>query len=263
MKKISNLYNQRLNFLRQNAFQNGFYQSYIDKEGLYLDNEKTMMLTGQAMALLNDIATKDQAKSLIKKTKELLYESNLGGYKLNTKYEDNKFFGRAFYFSYNHKENGAVFSHMVMMYAFGLYNYGYVKEGRQAMMNLLELSLDKKSKVYRGIPEYFNDKGEGKYSYLTGSASWLIYLIRNQIFGIKFKNGNLFFEPKLDSNDFIDSKAIINTVIFGKKVEITYQNENLIPYNEYKIESIFSDGKKLSLPIKKGYNKILVRLVKK
>ena len=263
MKKISNLYNQRLNFLRQNAFQNGFYQSYIDKEGLYLDNEKTMMLTGQAMALLNDIATKDQATSLIRKTKELLYESNLGGYKLNTKYEENKFFGRAFYFSYNHKENGAVFSHMVMMYAFGLYNYGYVKEGRQAMMNLLELSLDKKSKVYRGIPEYFNDKGEGKYSYLTGSASWLIYLIRNQIFGIKFKNGNLFLEPKLDSKDFIDSKAIINTVIFGKKVEITYQNENLIPYNEYKIESIFSEGKKLSLPIKKGYNKILVRLIKK
>jgi cellobiose phosphorylase len=215
------------------------------------------------MALVNDIATKDQATSLIRKTKELLYESNLGGYKLNTKYEENKFFGRAFYFSYNHKENGAVFSHMVMMYAFGLYNYGYVKEGRQAVMNLLELSLDKKSKVYRGIPEYFNDKGEGKYSYLTGSASWLIYLIRNQIFGIKFKNGNLFLEPKLDSEDFIDSKAIINTVIFGKKVEITYQNENLIPYNEYKIGSIFSEGKKLSLPIKKGYNKILVRLVKK
>ena len=41
--------------------------------------------------------------------------------------------GRAFGFAYNHKENGAIFSHMVMMYAYGLYAYNLVDEARSSI----------------------------------------------------------------------------------------------------------------------------------
>ena len=69
-----------------------------------------MNLTGQAMALLSETLTQIQAKQISEKTKELLFNGSIGGYHLNSNY--NKVMsdmGRAFGFSYNNKENGAVF----------------------------------------------------------------------------------------------------------------------------------------------------------
>ena len=45
-----------------------------------------------------------------------------GGYRLNTDFKEEKFdLGRMFGFAYGEKENGAVFSHMAVMYANALY----------------------------------------------------------------------------------------------------------------------------------------------
>ena len=143
--------------------------------------------------------------------------------------------GRAYGFAYNHKENGAIFSHMVMMYAYGLYTYDLVDLGREAVFTLLDQSRLSTSKVWAGIPEYFTEKGEGKYPYLTGSASWLLLLLRKHIFGIKMEFGKLFIEPKLMKQDFIDNQAKIETQLFNQHILITYYNPKGLDYPNYKV----------------------------
>ena len=73
------------------------------------------------------------------------------------------------------KENGAVFSHMAVMYANALYKQGFIKEGYKVLKTLLETAMDfDRSRMYPGVPEYFDNDGRGLYSYLTGAASWYI-----------------------------------------------------------------------------------------
>ena len=39
--------------------------------------------------------------------------------------------------------------------------------------------------MYPGIPEYFDIKGRGVYTYLTGSASWVIITMINKFLALK------------------------------------------------------------------------------
>jgi len=256
LNALEKLYEMHLQHL-QKAFVNDVFQSYYDHQGKVLDDSNTVMLTGQAMALLNQIATQDQAIKIAKKTKQKLYQKHLGGYQLNSLYQKDKHpLGRAFYFAYGHKENGAVFSHMVMMYAYGLYQYNLKEDAREAWLTVLEQAMDKNSQVYEGIPEYFNDQGKGKYLYLTGSASWLLYLLRHQVFGLKFKLGKLYLEPQLTKKDFINRLATINTKTFGKHTTIQYHLEAK-SQNQF-IKTIIADQQEISLPIEKHYETIHV-----
>ena len=54
----------------------------------------------------------------------------MGGYRLNTDFGGVQLnLGRCFGFAFGHKENGAMFSHMAVMYANALYQRGLVREG--------------------------------------------------------------------------------------------------------------------------------------
>jgi len=248
-------------FLNVKALENDTYQSYYNNDGELLDNEETLSLTGQAMALLAHTPSKEQALKIAQKTKEKLFNPNIGGYHLNSDHKKVLHnMGRAFGFAYNHKENGAIFSHMVMMYAYGLYNYNLSKEGREAAFNVLYQSQKTASHVWAGIPEYFTEKGVGKYTYLTGSASWLLLLIRNQTFGIRFELGELTLNPKLTKADFIDGKASITTYLFNQKRKVTYHNDKNLAYGSYQISKILSNGKRVEQPIKQLENDIEVYL---
>src|SRR5690606_26510804 len=123
----------------------------------YQDKKGQMSLTGQAMALLHEVASPEQAKTLAKHTKDLLFDKSIGGYRLNSNYREVLTnMGRAYGFAYGHKENGAVFSHMAIMYAYGLYQYDLVDYGEEAYESILNRALHKDSGVLAGIPEYFN-----------------------------------------------------------------------------------------------------------
>ena len=248
-------------FLNEKAFESDTFQSYYDNQGKLLDDEKTLSLTGQAMALLAQTPSQEQAVKIAKKTKEKLFNPEIGGYHLNS---DHKkvlhHMGRAFGFAYNHKENGAIFSHMVMMYAYGLYNYDLAIEGREAAFKVLQQSQKTESHVWAGIPEYFTEKGIGKYTYLTGSASWVLLLLRNQTFGIHFDLGKLKLKPKLTKADFIDKKAAITTYIFNRKLTVTYYNPKDLEYGSYQISKIISNGKQIEQPIEHIENHIEVYL---
>ena len=71
-----------------------------------------------------------------------LYRREIGGYRLNTDFHELKFdMGRMFGFAYGEKENGAVFSHMTVMYANALYKRGFAKEGWKALKTLADTAL--------------------------------------------------------------------------------------------------------------------------
>ena len=151
-----------------------------------------------------------------------------------------------FGFAYGHKENGAVFSHMTTMYANALYKRGFVKEAYKALNTLYRQSADcETSKIYPGIPEYFNDRGRGMYHYLTGAASWMMLTVITEMFGVKGKKGALYLEPQLIKEQFDSEGKAAVTLNFGKRRwHITYVNANGADSGEYQIGSITLNGVK-------------------
>ena len=128
-----------------------------------------------------------------------MYRPEIGGYRLNTDFAELKFnLGRMFGFAYGEKENGAVFSHMTVMYANALYRRGFAKEGWKALKTLADAALHfETSRIYPGIPEYFSADGRGMYHYLTGAASWFMLTMITEVFGVRGEAGDLVLDTKL------------------------------------------------------------------
>jgi len=243
---LKDLSASRIAHLHEHAFLNERYQSYFNNDGVDVDSEDTMNLTGQTMALLSQTASPKQAGFIASKTRDLLFKKDLGGYQLNSDYKEILTnMGRAYGFAYGHKENGAVFSHMAVMYAYGLYQYNLVSYGREAFMSLLKRAQSLDAKVFLGIPEYFNDRGIGMYTYLTGSASWMLKLIRTEVFGIQMDYGKLRLSPKLKKEDFINHQASITTYLFNQLRKVTYHNPKYLDFGFYSIKKILINGKEV------------------
>lgn len=231
---------------------NGWFNSYYDNSGNQVEGEfdtgVRMMLTGQVFALMSRTAEPKQMEAIIKSADKYLYEKEVGGYRINTNFHEEKYdMGRMFGFAYGEKENGAVFSHMTVMYANALYQNDFVKEGYKALQTLADTSLCfETSRMYPGIPEYFNNEGRGMYAYLTGAASWYMLTMITEVFGVRGELGNLVFRPKLMAKQF-DEKgtAGISMTFAGKKFEITYINRSVKEYGNYAVVKAEADGKSI------------------
>ncbi len=225
----------------------GWFNGYYDNDSNRLDNikKKDMTLTGQVFAIMSHAATEAQTKKTIASADKYLYKAEVGGYRLNTDFKEVKTnMGRLFGFAYGHKENGAMFSHMAMMYANALYKRGFVKAGHKVINSIYKHSINTKaSKMYPGIPEYFDQNGRGMYSYLTGSASWMILTMVTEVFGVKGDLGYTILEPKLLLEQFEGSECIkLETIIGNKKVMVTYHNPAQLEFGDYIIDSVLVDG---------------------
>jgi cellobiose phosphorylase len=242
---LKSLAQSRIEHLRHKGFIHDRFISYYNNDGENADSEKSLNLTGQAMALLSHTPTDEQAKKIAHTTKTMLFDRKRGGYALNTNYHSVLTnMGRAYGFAYGHKENGAVFSHMAMMYAYGLYRYHLVHEAREVWATLIKRAMHPKAHLLVGIPEYFTDRGIGMYPYLTGSASWLLKLIRTEVFGIQMRYGKLYLEPKLTRKDFYRNKASVTTYIFKQLTTITYHR----PHDEqgpYQVDRMLMNGQEI------------------
>lgn len=231
----------------------GWFNSYYDNNGRavegFFDGQARMMLTGQVFAIMGNVAKDAQIQKIVKAADHYLYRGAIGGYRLNTNFHELKFdMGRMFGFAYGEKENGAVFSHMTVMYANALYRKGFVKEGWKALKTLADASLHfKTSRIYPGIPEYFNSEGRGMYQYLTGAASWYMMTMITEVFGIRGKAGDLVIHPKLLAEQFDQEGTASLTVPFaGKTLHILFVNQNWKDYGSYEIDSVTCDQSVLS-----------------
>ena len=174
----------------------------------------------------------------------MLFRS-VGGYRLNTNFHEEKFnLGRMFGFAYGEKENGAVFSHMTVMYANALYQRGFVKEGYKALQTLADTAMNfEVSKIYPGIPEYFSGDGRGMYHYLTGAASWYMLTVITEVFGVHGEIGDMVISPKLLKEQFdSEGNAELWLPFAGKKFHIVFKNPGRLTYGDYQIKNAVCDG---------------------
>lgn len=226
----------------------GWFNSYYDNdkkpvEG-YFENGVKMMLTGQVFAIMSKTAESEQVAKICKSADNYLYEKEIGGYRLNTNFNEQKFnLGRMFGFAYGEKENGAVFSHMTVMYANALYQRGFVKEGYKALQTLADAALNfEVSKIYPGIPEYFNGSGRGLYNYLTGAASWYMLTIITEVFGVHGEIGDMIIQPKLLKEQFdLEGNAKLQLRFAEKDFNIVFKNPEKLTYGDYVIKEAICD----------------------
>ncbi len=231
---------------------NGWFNGYYDNngrqvEGVQEDNVR-MMLTSQVFTIMSGTADEDMTAKICQSADTYLYKEKVGGYRLNTRFNEDKFdLGRMFGFAYGEKENGAVFSHMTVMYANALYQRGFVKEGYKALNTLLATAMDfETSKIYPGVPEYFDADGRGMYHYLTGAASWFMLTMITEVYGVRGDLGNLTLVPKLMAEQFdADGNASIQLNFLKKTFSIQYHNPGKLPYGVYQIEQAVCGDKAL------------------
>lgn len=234
--------------------QDGWFNSYYDNhgravEGITEDGVR-MMLTGQVFTIMSGTALKEQVEKIVRSADKYLYKKEVGGYRLNTDFKEmKKDLGRMFGFAYGQKENGAVFSHMTTMYANALYKRGFAKEGYKALHTLYEQAADfETSRIYPGIPEYFDGRGRGMYHYLTGAASWYMLTVINEMFGVKGQCGALCLEPKLMAEQFDSAGRAKVSLWFNRRHwNIIYANPLRKEYGEYKTGDIYLDGRKITM----------------
>lgn len=241
----------------------GWFNSYYDGHGSavegYFAQGVRMMLTGQVFAVMSSTADDRQTALICKSADHYLYDEKAGGYRLNTDFHEQKYdMGRMFGFAYGEKENGAVFSHMTVMYANALYQRGFVREGYRALQTLADTAMRfKDSKIYPGIPEYFNRDGRGMYHYLTGAASWYMLTMVTEVFGVHGEIGDLVISPKLVKEQFDEQgSASIRLLFAGKEFQVSFHNPKKLAYGEYKMKQAVCGGEPLNM---QGQSAVLER----
>ncbi len=226
-----------------------WFNGYYDNAGKPLEGDHPsgvrMTLTGQVFPLMMGIATDEQAREAARAARHYLFNKGVGGYRLNTDFKEVKLdMGRCFGFAYGTKENGAVFCHMAVMFAFALYRRGLAREGWEALQALYGLAANfETSRIYPGVPEYFNGKGRGQYHYLTGTASWLLLLMLTEVYGVRGELGSLALRPKLAAEQFDgQGNAAVRTVFAGRHLTVEYQNPRRLDWGKYRIAEVCIDG---------------------
>ncbi len=226
----------------------GWFNSYYDDSGRQVegvkDGQVRMMLTGQVFSIMAGTADRTQTAAIAEAADRYLFDGECGGYRLNTDFGEVKTdMGRMFGFAYGEKENGAVFSHMAVMYANALYGRGFAKEGCRALHALYRQSMDyERSRIYPGIPEYFGRNGRGLYHYLTGAASWYMLTVVTGMFGVRGNAGNLEIEPQLLAGQFDEeNRAELSLDFANIQWCIRFENPKRLDAGAYEIDTVTVD----------------------
>lgn len=233
----------------ENAKGFAWFNGYYDNAGKRVEGDHPtgvrITLTGQVFTVMSGVATTSQVQKIIQAADQYLLDPKAGGYRLNTDFGEHELeLGRGFAYAYGHKENGSVFNHMAIMYAYALYKRGFVHQGHFVLATLYRHCRDfDQCRIYPGIPEYMDNQGRGLYHYLTGSASWYLLTLVTEAFGVKGILGDLCLVPKLTKADFpAANTSSITTVFAGRKLTVTYENPKLLDYGTYQIGVVKLNG---------------------
>lgn len=228
-----------------------WFNGYYDNEGQRVEGKKNgrvwMTLTGQVFPLMSGLADKSETEGVVKSVRKFLKDEHLGGFRLNTDFGLRHYLslGRAFGFTFGTKENGAVFSHMAVMYAYGLYTQGFAREGYAVLRSLYDMSAHSdQARIYPGIPEYFDSLGRGMYHFLTGSASWYVLTLLTQAYGVRGLNGDLVLAPQLIAEEFDDKgEARVTCQFAGRRITVIFVNGKHLDHDAYAVERVEAEGK--------------------
>lgn len=234
-----------------------WFNGYYDDRGARVEGVRgsrvRMTLTGQVFPLMAGIATEQQVEQTIRSVERFLRDPHSGGIRLNSDFGGvQPALGRAFSFAYGEKENGAVFSHMAVMYASALYARRRPREGRKVWSTLYRMAMNQPAaKIFPCLPEYFNAEGRGLYCYLTGSASWLIYLLLTQAYGVRGDLGDLVLDPQLTREDFGAGAVLtVQAVFAARPLRITFRNSARLEAGAYAVTSVTIGRKPIACAVR-------------
>lgn len=253
--------------LQENGETLSWFNGYYDNDGVRVEGKKNdrvwMTLTGQVFPLMHGVATKEDTADVVKAVRRFLKDKELGGYRLNTDFGLRHYlsFGRAFGFAYGTKENGAVFSHMSVMYSYALYKQGFAREGYEVLRSLYRMGMDmQRANIYPGVPEYFDGEGRGVYHFLTGSASWYVLTLLTMAYGVRGEKGDLLLAPQLVAEEFgSDNKTSVVFQFAGKRVEVSYMNPQRLDAGQYRIEKVLLNGSEIVIKHKSSGEALISR----
>ncbi len=233
-----------------------WFNGYYDNEGRRVEGKvkgrTRMTLTGQVFPIMSGVATDEQIARVWKAVARHLRDAHLGGFRLNTDFgEIQPALGRAFSFAYGEKENGAFFNHMAVMFANALYRRGFVKEGFEVLNSIFRMAVNTPaSRIYPGLPEYFNGEGRGMYHYLTGSGSWYILTYLTQVCGVRGSWGDLILAPKLVRAEFAGTGRVeVRTSFGGKRIRVVYLNREGLEFGDYQVSGVTANGQPVDFDV--------------
>ena len=222
-----------------------YFNGYYDDNGRPVEGLRAgqlrMTLTGQVFPVMAGIATQRQVDASVQAVDRVLRDRRHDGPRLITDFGGPQMdLGRATGFVYGEKENGAVFSHMAVMWSYALYARQRAVEGRDVWATLYRKSIDQDTaRILPGIPEYFNANGRGEYCYLTGSAPWLVFLLLTQAYGLRGELGDLVIDPQLTLEDFHGQESTSVKMRFADRaLLVTFRNPGMLQAGEYRVESV-------------------------
>ena len=136
---------------------------------------------------------------------------------------------------------------MVVLWMSALYRRRYSRAAYEVFKSLSGLALHSgQSKIFPGLPEYFNAEGRGRYAYLTGSASWLLLVVVTQMFGVRGTYGDLCLQPQLEPEQFNDRhEASIETRFAGLTLQINYLNSERRSAEHYAVSRVYCNDRPL------------------
>ncbi len=213
---------------RREWLAQGFFNGYYDNNGKAVEGgsgKKTrLLLQSQVFPIMSQAASDEQTDRIWRSIVAYLKDRSLKGFRLNTDFHGLlPELGRAFAFSYGDKENGAFFNHMAVMLSYALLKRNFSKQGHSVFSSLYAMSGSPKAGIYPMLPEYFNGRGRGLYFYLTGSASWYIYTLYEQVLGISCKSGSLMLSPRLTRQHLSPGPVTVSFSLKGKKLTVQYR----------------------------------------
>lgn len=223
----------------------GFFNGYYNNNGKRVDGDDgdgpRMNLTAQTFAIFSGAATDEQVSRSFAASEAILRDPQTGGLRLTTPLGEHRWnLGRGFAVVYGEKETGGAFNHMIVMFLNGLYRRGFVREGYRIFSSVYRLANEThNARIYPGIPEYINNEGQGKYHYLSGSASWLLMTVLNVMFGIRGEYGDLVLEPKLVRDQFDERGCATAFAYFrNRRILVTYRNSDGADYGMYAVGQV-------------------------
>lgn len=223
----------------------GFYNGHYDNTGKAVDytvgQNSQIDLTTQVMALMNGLAKPEQVDPILRSVKKLLKDEDSYGYRLCRPFKKLDLnLGRLTGFIYGNKEHGSKWMQQNIMLAYALYLNSASNEATQLMNEIFSLCTDSaRSKIFPGIPSYFERYNRGAYAWLTGSSAWMLLAVTTQMFGIRGRMGDLCIRPALQSYQFNDEGiARISTSFCGKKINVTYTINNQLETEKYQIQNV-------------------------
>jgi len=231
-------------------FFNGHYDDDGDRVHGNHPNGVRIDLTSQVLPTMLDVATDRQAEQAFEAVQTYLRDRNVGGLHLCSDFGEVKLdFGRVSGFVYGYKEHGGIWNQQNIMYMNALYHRRMVRQAYETFSDVFHLCMDSATaKCFPNMPSFFTINGEGGYSYLTGSATWLVVTMLCEVFGVRGERGNLRLDPKLVAEQF-DKKgrASIETHFADKHLRVTYTNTRKLDFGEYAIDEVTINGKPIEL----------------